>query len=49
MKTNENKGFLTFLHAVGWHGPLKTPARLKIANKINGFVYVSYAMAVMVF
>jgi hypothetical protein len=45
MKTAENKGFLTFLNAMGRSVPLKTPIRFQIANKINGFVHVSYGTA----
>jgi hypothetical protein len=45
MKTAENKGFLTFLNALGRSVPLKTPIRFQIANKINGFVHVSYGTA----
>src|ERR1019366_3935987 len=45
LKTAENKGFLTFLNAMGRSVPLKTPIRFQIANKINGFVHVSYGAA----
>src|ERR1039458_10120425 len=45
LKTAENKGFLTFLNAMGRSVPLKTPIRFQIANKINGFVHVSYGTA----
>ena len=45
MKTAENKGFLTFLNAMGRSVPLKTPIRFQIANKIKGFVHVSYGTA----
>jgi hypothetical protein len=46
MKTDENKGFLASLNAMGWYVPLEMPSRLQITNKINGFVHVSYGMAV---
>ena len=49
MKTAENKGFLTFLNAMGRSVPLKTPIRFQIANKINGFVHVSYGTALCLF
>src|ERR1039458_10075092 len=45
LKTAENKGFLTFLNAMGRSVPLKTPIRFQIANKINCFVHVSYGTA----
>jgi hypothetical protein len=45
MKTIENKGFLTFLNAMGWSVPLNTPIRSQIANEINGLVHISYGMA----
>src|ERR1017187_9278962 len=49
LKTAENKGFLTFLNALGRSVPLKTPIRFQIANKINGFVHVSYGTALYYF
>src|ERR1035441_643878 len=49
LKTAENKGFLTFLNAMGRSVPLKTPIRFQIANKINGFVHVSYGTALEIF
>src|ERR1035441_2641107 len=49
LKTAENKGFLTFLNAMGRSVPLKTPIRFQIANKINGFVHVSYGTALFYF
>jgi hypothetical protein len=49
LKTAENKGFLTFLNAMGRSVPQKTPIRFQIANKINGFVHVSYGTALDLF
>jgi hypothetical protein len=45
MKTIENKGFLTDPNAMGRSVAVKTPANYPIANKINGFMHVSYGTA----
>jgi hypothetical protein len=45
METIENKGFLTIPNAMGWSVALKTPSGFQNTNKINGFVHVSYGMA----
>jgi hypothetical protein len=37
------------LNAMGRSVPLKTPIRFQIANKINGFVHVSYGTALKSF
>jgi hypothetical protein len=49
MKTIENQGFLTTPKAMGRSVQVKMPAVLRIANKINGFVHVSYGMALKSF
>ncbi len=49
MKTIENKGFFTTSDAMGWSVPVKTPAALQIANKINGFEHISYGTALFDF
>ena len=46
MKTGKNKGFSALLHAMGQSVGVKTPMRLKITNKINGFVHIFYWSAV---
>ena len=48
MKNIENKGFLTTLDAVGRCVPVKTPAALQKANKINGFVHIPYGTAMVI-
>jgi hypothetical protein len=45
MKTIENKGFLATSDAMGRSVPVKAPAAFQIANKINGFVHISYGTA----
>jgi len=45
MKTTGNKGLLTTPNAMGQSVAVKTPPNFTIANKINGFVHVSYGMA----
>jgi len=45
MKTIENQGFLTTLNAMGRSVSVETPAAFQKANKINGFVHISYGTA----
>ena len=45
MKNIENRGFLTTLDAVGRCMLVETPAAFQKANKINGFMHISYGTA----
>jgi hypothetical protein len=45
MKKIENQGLLTSPNTMGRNVPVKTPTAFQIANKINGFVHISYGMA----
>lgn len=49
MKTGENKGFLPIPNAMGRSEPVKTPVTFQIANKINGFMHISYGTALQFF
>ena len=45
MKNLENKGFLPIPKSMGQSVPGKTPGAFQIANKINGFIHISYGSA----